>query len=422
MLPDKVLRLLVRSSIVDPRFLMQSLRLPAARAHFEANATGTSDSMRNLSQPKMEAVSIPLPPLNEQRRIVAKLEALQARSRRAREALDAVPALLEKLRQSILAAAFRGDLTKDWRAKHKDVEPASELLKRIRAERRKKWEENELAKMKAKGKAPADDRWKASYKELAPVDPPGLPGLPAGWCWASAEEVVAPGADILYGIVQPGPPLEEGIPYVRGTDIQDEKILVDQLWRTSDAIAADYSRSTIRAGDVLLCIIRNLKVAVVPPALDGANLSRTTARLRPSFVVKTVYLANALRSPLCQLWLKSNYRGGTSMPKVNIADVLRLPIPLAPLDEQDAICVTLDDWQRRLSAIEARTDGLGATIAQLDRSIQGKAFRGELVPQDPNDEPAEAVLAHLRQENCPPSSRENAIDTRTTRTRVRKAI
>ena len=76
-----------------------------------------------------------LPPLNEQRRIVAKLEALQARSRHAREALDAVPPLLEKLRQSILAAAFRGDLTKDWRAKHKPTESAAQLLDRVRRTR-----------------------------------------------------------------------------------------------------------------------------------------------------------------------------------------------------------------------------------------------------------------------------------------------
>src|SRR6185503_10682565 len=124
-------------------------------------------------------------------RIVTKLEALQARSRRAREALDAVPPLLEKLRQSILAAAFRGDLTKDWRSKHEDVEPASELLKRIRIERRKKWEEAELAKMKAKGKAPTDDKWKAKYKEPEPVDATGLPELPEGWCWASVDDVTA---------------------------------------------------------------------------------------------------------------------------------------------------------------------------------------------------------------------------------------
>jgi type I restriction enzyme S subunit len=71
--------------------------------------------------------SIPLPPLNEQRRIVEKIEALTARSRKARAALDEIPALLDQFRQSVLAAAFRGDLTADWRTQNPDVEPAEAL-------------------------------------------------------------------------------------------------------------------------------------------------------------------------------------------------------------------------------------------------------------------------------------------------------
>ena len=82
---------------------------------------------------------------------MAKIEALQERSRRAREALAEVGPLLEQFRQSVLAAAFRGDLTADWRAAHPNVEPASELLRRIHAERRRRWEQAELAKYEAKG-------------------------------------------------------------------------------------------------------------------------------------------------------------------------------------------------------------------------------------------------------------------------------
>lgn len=72
------------------------------------------------------------------------------------------------------------DLTADWREQHPDVEPASELLKRIRIERRKKWEETEFAKLKAKGKVPTDDRWKQKYVEPEPMDDSELPELPEG--------------------------------------------------------------------------------------------------------------------------------------------------------------------------------------------------------------------------------------------------
>lgn len=81
----------------------------------------------------IRGVELPVPPLGEQRRIVAKIEALTARSRTAREALEKVPPLLERFRQSVLAAAFRGDLTAEWRRQHPDVEPLEALLARTPA-------------------------------------------------------------------------------------------------------------------------------------------------------------------------------------------------------------------------------------------------------------------------------------------------
>jgi type I restriction enzyme S subunit len=171
---------------IESAFLYQYLRSALFVAHIDSQSTGTQ--LPHISGTDIETAPLLVPPLNEQRRIVAKLEALQSHSRRAREALDAVPPLLEKLRQSILAAAFRGDLTKDWRAQNPNPEPASVLLARIRTERRQKWEAGELAKLKAKGKPPASDSWKAKYKEPEALDTTGLSELPDGWCWARASE------------------------------------------------------------------------------------------------------------------------------------------------------------------------------------------------------------------------------------------
>ena len=176
------------SESVDSRFALELFRHWLKSGAFQRIAQITTN-IAHLGAGRFAEMDFPLPPLEEQRRIAAKLRALQARSRRAREALDAVPPLLEKLRQSILAAAFRGEFTADWRAKNKNVEPASKLLERIRTERRKKWEESELAKQKAKGKAPTDEKWKSKYKEPAAVDTTGLPELPEGWCWSRFEEL-----------------------------------------------------------------------------------------------------------------------------------------------------------------------------------------------------------------------------------------
>lgn len=138
-------------------------------------------------------LKIPIPPLNEIGRISIHAESLRSNSRRAKQALEAIPDLLEQLRQSILASAFRGDLTKKWREQNKgQIEPATELLKRIRIERRKRWEEAELNKLKAKGlngdKLDAQfAKRRKQYKGPAPVDSADLPELPEGWCWTNID-------------------------------------------------------------------------------------------------------------------------------------------------------------------------------------------------------------------------------------------
>lgn len=344
-------------------------------------------------------LAVPVAPLAEQRRIVSKIEALQERSRNAREALAEVGPLLEQFRQSLLAAAFRGDLTAAWRAAHPNTEPATELLTRIRTERRQKWEQSELAKFKAKGKQPPKG-WEGKYKEPEPTTSEELSilrdeSLSDSWLWAPAELIVEPDDEIVYGIVQPGKKLDQGVPYVRGKDIVDGVILVDQLLKTSEKIAAKYERASLKGGDILLGIIRATKVAIVPDKLEGANITQGTARFRPSSIIFTRFLAGWLDSPIAQNWLHEHYRG-IDMPGLNLRDVRRLPIPIAPLLEQreveGKVAAVIDSIMRaKLGVTESEF-----ALSQLDQSVLAKAFRGELFPQDPSDEPASELLARIR--------------------------
>ncbi|MGH8067299.1 MAG: hypothetical protein ACRERE_19100 [Candidatus Entotheonellia bacterium] len=137
----------------------------------------------HLFQKDIKNFVLSVAPLAEQRRIVAKIEALQERSRRVREALAEVEPLLERFWQSVLAAAFRGDLTSDWRAAHPNIESASEVLHRIRVERRQ-WEQAELAKYEAHGRKPPKN-WQDRYEEPKPVDNSDLPELPLEWAWST---------------------------------------------------------------------------------------------------------------------------------------------------------------------------------------------------------------------------------------------
>src|SRR5262249_38488236 len=144
---------------------------------------------------------------------------LRERSRRAREALSEVGPLLEQFRQSVLAAAFRGDLTADWRAAHPDVEPASELLHRIRAERRRLWEQAEMAKYEAKGRKPPKN-WKDRYEEPEPVDDFGLPELPNRWSWSTLETISVIQGGITLGQKKRNGVQYVNVPYLRVANVQ----------------------------------------------------------------------------------------------------------------------------------------------------------------------------------------------------------
>jgi type I restriction enzyme, S subunit len=356
--------------------------------------TGTAQP--KLTQKNLNALSIAVPPTNEQRRIVDKIEALNAKSRRAKEALEAIPPLLEKFRQSILGAAFRGDLTANWCAKNPDVEPASRLLERIRTERRRRWEEAELEKLRAKGTPPKDDRWKAKYQEPAPVDTEGLPELPEGWVWASVAEICPADAPAVYGIILPGDHVQDGVPYIRPADIEHGAVVIGELKRTTREIASNYRRSSLRAGDIVLSIVGTIgKVLVVTAELEGANITQSSARIRPPAGIATEYLRRALQSPLLTQQY-DKYRFGNAVQRLNVEHVRSLAVPLAPTIEQDAVVKALE--QTETTRIGETLVRMKAQLAWLDSAILAKAFRGELVPQDANDEPASVLLERIRAE------------------------
>jgi len=133
----------------------------------------------NLGQ--LKACPIPLPPLAEQRRIVAAIEQQFTRLDAGVVALKRAQVRLKRYRAAVLKSAVEGELTADWRAAHPATETGAELLQRILAERRARRE----ADLRAKGKDPA----KARYEEPAGPEVEGLAELPGGWCWATIKQI-----------------------------------------------------------------------------------------------------------------------------------------------------------------------------------------------------------------------------------------
>jgi type I restriction enzyme S subunit len=175
---NHIFRARLYDSDIDPR-LISFYSNTHGQKYFLGEGRQTTN-LASINLGKLSQLPIPLPPANEQRRIVEKIEALTARSRKAHAALDEIPALLDQFRQSVLAAAFRGDLTADWRAQNPNVEPAEALLERIRVERRKRWE----ASIKLHSES------SSKYKIPFELDIDKLPDLPDSWAWGSLDQLL----------------------------------------------------------------------------------------------------------------------------------------------------------------------------------------------------------------------------------------
>ena len=363
-------------SLVHPQFVFWQL----LHCRKELINLGQGGSQRNISQRILKDFSINLPPVAEQLRIVDKLGSLLTSSKNIKGALGAVPALLDRLRRSILAAAFRGDLTADWRARNPDVEPADELLETIRVVRRRRWEEAELARLVAKGKPPADDSWKARY------DTPASPDmsherrtLPASWCWASISDVT----ECLDSLREPINREERArrtgpFPYFGANGPVG----------TIDAYIFDEPLILVTEDETFYGRTKPIAYRV-----DGKVWVNNHAHvLRPVPPLDISFLHISLMHYPVEPWLS----GTTGRAKLTQAALNRLPIALAPEAEAREVSRRVRTAFERIDTIRQVVLSQQAELRRLDELILAKAFRGELVTQDPNDEPASALLERLR--------------------------
>jgi type I restriction enzyme S subunit len=343
--------------------------------------------------PEVESFHACVAPVNEQRRIVAKLDAVFEQTRAAKARLKRLPTLLEKLKRSILIAAFRGDLTADWRAQNPDVEPAYKLLEHVRAERRAH-SEAEPARMRAEGNEPEADTWNAQYQEPSAS---GEPDLPAGWCWTTIGTV----GDILNGRQRANPkPGEATRPYLRIANIKDDEVAFDDV-NDMAANPDTNAKYSLLPGDILVSAGQSLErigqSAMFLPGMPDVGFQKNIFRFRPSKTEITPEYA--------QLAFRTFVRTGVFLRRSSITTNLayltttkfaECPFPLAPLREQLALVQLAKQLLGTVKAVEERIVRLVGQGEALAQSILAKAFRGELAAQDPNDEPALLLLDRIR--------------------------
>jgi type I restriction enzyme S subunit len=183
---------------------------------------------------------------------------------------------------------------------------------------------------------------------------------------------------------------------VRVTEMKDGRIDVPNLRRASRERAAKFARATLASGDLLISKDGTIgRVAVVPPELAGGNITQHVMRAPIHSMVLRDFVVWAIRSDRCQHWLTGETRG-VALRGVNAEDFRRLPIPIAPLAEQAEIVRMLAETLPNIDSLESDIDTNLQKAEALRQSILKKAFAGELVPQDPKDEPAAVLLARIR--------------------------
>jgi len=326
----------------------------------------------NLTQNMVKNVRIPLPPLSEQHRIVAKIEELFTRLDAGIEALKKVKAQLKRYRQAVLKYAFEGKLTEEWREKHKDeLEPASLLLEKIKEERKKK-----LGK---------------KYKELPPVDTEGLPELPEGWVWDRLGNI----CDTTSG----GTPsrkikkyFEGNIPWLKSGELNDGSIYSSEEFITEEAIKN--SSAKIIPKETLLIALYGATAGKLGILKFDAAINQAICAVFPYQLMRDFlffYLIH-YRNKLLRK------RVGGAQPNLTQGIVNDIPIPIFSRREQNQI---VSEIERRFSIIDKMEKTVEQGLKQAERlrqSILKRAFEGKLVPQNPDDEPASVLLERIKEE------------------------
>lgn len=304
---------------------------------------------------------------------------------------------LTQHRQSLLKAAVEGALTAEWRKHNKPGETGAQLLERILKERRTRWEEQQLAKFKRQGKAPPKD-WKSKYREPSKPDVTGLPALPEGWAWASVEQL---------GYVQLGRQRspskmtgENSVKYIRAANITETGI------DFADILEMDFTESEVetfrlRPGDVLLTEAsgspEHVGRPVVWPEVEGTFcFQNTVIRFRP-LIVESVFFFRVFQA-FQKLGKFVSVAGGVGINHLSAGKFSTIPVPLPSLGEQAEMIKATDAEMTQVESQQSNITLVLRQSAAQRNNILKAAFSGQLVPQDPNDEPANVLLERIRAE------------------------
>ena len=328
---------------VLPEYLYYYFANPTVQSVIEDQADGTT-KQKELATATIKAYLTPIPPLNEQRRILAKLSEVLPVVKIYRTVYDETAALQEafpeRLKKSILQEAVQGKLV----AQDPSDEPAEALLERIRAEKQRIIKEGKIKKDKHESVIFRRDN--SHYEKLDGVErciDDELPfEIPENWCWCRLGTIAA----VLGGKRIPaGRKLTEcntGHVYIRVSDMTDGGVSTDRLLYVPEDIYPSISKYIINKADVFITVAGTIgRVGKIPDELDGANLTENADRLVLADVNQD-WLIKVLQSGMIQEQI-AEATTQVGQPKLAIARIERFLVPLPPLAEQQRIIQRIED-------------------------------------------------------------------------------
>jgi len=375
-----LIRLRPDQRVLLPSFAAWFFRSPG---YWSAILEGTGGTAQpNFNGGKLASIALSLPPISEQRRIVAKLDSLTARLARARAELERMPALGSRGRLSLLRAGTSGALTENWRASSSSLETAVDLLRRIPAPQQGRGGRDATDKI-----IPGAAGLSVNYPRTA---------LPERWAWVPLLRIARQETGHTPSRSQPSY-WDGGVPWIgiRDAGANHGRTINETMQTISEEGLANSSARLLPAGTV--CLSRTASVGYVTKMGRPMATSEDFATWTCTPALMPDYLMYALMAEGDDI---RKFGMGSTHTTIYFPEIRALHIALPPIEEQKEIVSRIAAHLARADRVGAEAAAAGALLDRLEAAILAKAFRGELVPQDPDDEPASVLLNRIRAERA----------------------
>ncbi|MCV2402937.1 restriction endonuclease subunit S [Marinomonas sp. C2222] len=347
------------SAFINP-LLKYWINSPLVRNLIYSNSSGST--RKRITRKKLESFSLPAPPLAEQKRIVEKLDEVLAQVDSIKARLDSIPDILKRFRQSVLASAVSGKLTEEWRG--------GESFNPLQVEHNIK--------------LPTISQ---SFKDHGSINT---------WVPIRLGSVV----DLINGDRGKNYPnkseyTESGIPFINTGHIDpDGTLSIDRMSYISRDKYLSLGSGKVKPKDIVYCLRGATMGKTAKVDFSEGAIASSLVILRANNNILSEFIYYFLISPVAKK-LITEYDNGSAQPNLSAKSLASYPLYLPPLEEQAEIVSLVDQYFAFADAIEKQVKNAQQRVDKLTQSILAKAFRGELVPQDPDDEPADKLLERI---------------------------